>query len=180
MDSINRTRHKARRAYELRRIRDALLGVAPVAAVATIAALVGMRPWSALAFGIASCAMGAALLWYGRDVQRAVLPGFLAGLVPLVLALCANQFHSCGPSGCSSFCVPACTLGGLVAGLAVARIGESRRAGSTFWLAASGLALLTGAMGCACIGYAGLVGLGFGFTAGSIPSLVRKALSGSS
>jgi hypothetical protein len=114
------------------------------------------------------------MLWYGRDPQRAVLPGIAAGPVPLVLALCANNMHSCGLEGCASLCVPACALGGVVAGSAVASVGNQRRAGIWFWLSASALALLTGAMGCACIGYSGVIGLGIGFAAGVVPGLLRK------
>jgi hypothetical protein len=182
MDSTDlaQAQRRARVAYELARLRLALLGVAPVAAVVVVAACVAHRPVSTLWFGVATIAVGAVMLWYGRDPQRAVLPGIAAGLVPLALALCTNNMHSCGPDGCSSFCVPACTLGGVVAGLAVASVGNQRRAGVWFWLSASGLALLTGSMGCACIGYSGVVGLGVGFAAGVIPGLLRRTFAGKS
>jgi len=182
MDSTDlaQVQRRARVAYELGRLRLALLGVAPVVVVVAVAACVARRPMSTLWFGVATIAAGAAMLWYGRDPQRAVLPGIAAGLVPLALALCANNMHSCGPDGCSSLCVPACTLGGVVAGLAVASVGNQRRAGVWFWLSASGLALLTGSMGCACIGYSGVVGLGVGFAAGVVPGLLRRAFAGKS
>ena len=118
------------------------------------------------------------MLWYGRDPQKAVLPGIAAGLVPLVFALCANHMHACGADGCSSLCVPACALGGVVAGLAVASVGNQRNTGPWFWVSASSLALLTGAMGCACIGYSGVIGLGLGFGAGMVPGLLRRAFGG--
>ncbi len=79
--------------------------------------------------------------------------------------------------GCSSLCVPACTLGGVVAGLAVARVGNQRRAGIWFWPSSSGLALLTGSMGCACIGYSGVASLGIGFAAGVVPGLLRRTFA---
>ena len=47
--------------------------------------------------------IGAAMLWYGRDPQKAVLPGIVAGLVPLVFALCANHMHACGADGFGRF-----------------------------------------------------------------------------
>jgi hypothetical protein len=97
-----------------------------------------------------------------------------AGLVPLVLALCANHVHHCSADGCMTLCVPACAVGGLAAGLAVAGVGNRRRAGAVFWLPASGLALLTGAMGCSCVGYAGVAGLGLGFAAGVVPGALRR------
>ena len=177
MDStdLTRLRRRVRWAYELGRVRRALLGVAPVAVIIAVAACVGHRPMSALWFGLATISAGAVMLWYGRDPQKAVLPGITAGLVPLVLALCANHIHSCGPDGCSSLCIPACALGGVIAGFAVASVGNQRKAGIWFWLSASSLAVLTGAMGCTCIGYSGVVGLAFGFASGVVPALLRRA-----
>ena len=177
MDSseLVRVRRRARVAYELGRMRRALLGVAPVVVIVAVAACFAHRPASTLWFGLATMSVGGLMLWYGRDPQRAVLPGIAAGLVPLVFALCANNIHTCGPDGCTTFCAPACAVGGIVAGLAVAGIGNQRRAGISFWLTGSALALLTGAMGCACIGYSGVVGLGLGFIAGVVPGLIRRA-----
>jgi hypothetical protein len=179
MDSteLAHVQKRVRWSYELGRLRRALLGVAPVLVIVAVAACVAHRPLSALGFGLATVAVGAAMLWYGRDPQKAVLPGVAAGLVPLALAFCANHMHSCGADGCNSLCVPACALGGVVAGLAVASVGNQRRAGIWFWLSASSLALLTGAMGCACIGYSGVLGLGIGFGAGVVPGLLRRALA---
>ncbi|HET9955323.1 MAG TPA: hypothetical protein VFQ61_12500 [Polyangiaceae bacterium] len=178
MESIelDQVMRRARRAYELGRARRALMGVAPVVFIVACAACVTHRPVSTLWFGLAAVAVGGLMLWYGRDPQRAVLPGVLAGLVPLILAIGANRIHVCGPHGCGTLCVPACAIGGVVAGLAVAGVGQQRRAGAWFWLSASGLALLTGAMGCACIGYSGVLGLLGGFLAGLVPALVRRAL----
>lgn len=176
MDSTDVTAlmRRARRGYELGRVRRALLGVAPLLLIVPLAACSTARPASTLLFGAATFAIGALLLWYGRDPQKAVLPGVAAGLVPLVMALCANRMHYCGPDGCTSLCVPACTLGGVLAGLVVARVGHVRRARVWYWLSASGLALLTGAMGCSCIGYSGIFGLGAGFALGLVPALVRR------
>lgn len=171
-------KQRTRRAYELGRLRRALLGVVPVIGISALAAWVAHRPSSTLWFGLATAAIGAAMLWYGREPQKAVLPGIAAGLVPLTLALCASQVHSCGANGCSTLCVPACALGGVVAGLAVARVGNRRGLGIWFWLSASSLALFTGAMGCSYIGYSGVVGLVIGFAAGVVPGLVRRAKIG--
>lgn len=180
MDSIDlaHVQRRLRRAYEFGRLRHALLGVAPVALIVAVAACVGHRPISTLWFGLATMSAGAVMLWYGRDPQKAVLPGIAAGLVPLTFALCANHIHSCSAGVCNSLCMPACMLGGAIAGLAVAVVGNQRKGGIWFWLSASSLALLTGAMGCSCIGYSGVVGLGLGFGAGVVPGLLRRALDG--
>jgi hypothetical protein len=171
---VLRVERRLRRAYELGRLRLALIGVLPLTLVVVVAMLLTQRPLSALAFGALAVATGAGMLFYGRDPQRAVLPGVAAGLVPLSFALCASHVHHCGPDGCSTLCLPACIVGGVVSGLLVASVGHRRGAGTTFWLSASGLALLTGAMGCTCIGHSGVVGLALGFVLGSAPRMLRK------
>lgn len=171
---LSRIERRVRRSYELGRARLALAGALPVLVVVAGATLATHRPMSALAFGALTVAAVAGMLFYGRDPQRAVLPGVAAGLVPLTLALCASHVHHCGPDGCSTLCVPACILGGVASGLVVASAGHRRGAGTAFWLSASGVALLTGAMGCTCIGYSGVAGLALGYAVGSMPGLLRK------
>lgn len=172
---LERRQRRARWAYERARLGRGLLGAAPMVLVMVAAALAAHRPASTIAFGALALLAGTAALWYGRAPQRAVLPGVAAGLVPLVASLVANHLHACGPDGCTSYCVPACAAGGVVAGLAVAAIGHRRRAGVGYWVAASALSFLTGAMGCACIGYSGVIGLALGFALGVAPGLTRWA-----
>lgn len=177
MDSTDfeRVKVRARVRYELARLRNALVGFAPALLVVAAAACIASRPGYAMAFGCAMFGVGVALLWYGRDLKHAVLPGLAAGLVPLVFALCANHFgHVCTGSGCMSMCVPACTAGGLLAGLTVAVIGYRGRHGLGYWAGASVIALLTGAMGCACVGYSGVIGLALGYGVGFLPMVARK------
>jgi hypothetical protein len=166
---------RTRARYEWARAKRAVVGFAPLLFVVTVATAMAKHPSATGAFGVAAFIAGAVMLWYGRDPKRAVLPGVLAGFVPLALALCTSHMHGCMGDGCMMMCVPACSVGGLVAGLAVASVGNQRRAGAMFWLSASGLALLTGAMGCACVGYSGVAGLAVGFAAGVVPGLLRRA-----
>jgi hypothetical protein len=178
MDSseLDQIERRVRRSYEWSRLRQALLGFAPVLGVVAVAVALAREPSTALAFGLGVFLVGVMLLWYGRDLRRAVLPGVAAGLVPLALALCASHWHHCDAHACTSFCVPACAAGGLLAGLGVAAVGNQRRAGAAYWLPASGLALLTGAMGCSCVGHAGIAGLAIGYGAGVVSELVRRRL----
>lgn len=171
---ISQLQKRARLAYEFARLRRAALGMVPVIVIAALATCFSHRPMSAIVFGTFAVTAGLLMLWFGREPQKAVLPGIAAGVVPLVFALCANYVHSCGMHGCSTWCVPACAFGGVVAGLAVAWMGNQRHAGPLFWVSASGLALLIGAMGCSCVGYSGVVGLGLGFVAGTVPGLLRR------
>jgi hypothetical protein len=169
-------KRRARRAYEWSRVRRALWGFAPVMLIIAAATLLTKRPGSALAFGVTLFAFGVSALWYGRGAQRAVLPGLVLGLVPLALALCASQMnHMCMGDACMAVCMPACTAGGLIAGLGMAIFGYRQRQGARYWLTASAIALLTGAMGCSCVGYGGVAGLALGFGVGlgvlSLPRL---------
>lgn len=168
----------ARRRYELGRLRRAALGALPLLPLLSVALCLTHRPTSTLFFGLGALAATLTMLWYGRVAQRAVLPGVAAGFVPLALSLCANQIHHCGMNGCSSFCAPACTLGGTIAGLAVMGVARRRGLGSGFLLGASAVALLTGAMGCTCVGYSGVLGLGVGFVLGLVPGLLRSRRAG--
>jgi len=181
MDStdLKAVQRAARFRYEWSRTWRALLGFSPAVVLVIMAAWLSQRTASALAFGSLMFAIGALLLWYGRGLNRAVLPGLLAGLLPLSSALCANHMgHVCTGGACVSLCLPACIVGGVGAGLFVAFLARSKGRGVRFLLAASTLALLTGAMGCGCIGFSGVIGLAGGYLVGVIPN-ARKLLTSS-
>ncbi len=179
MDTVDLTRveRRARARYEWARAWTATLGFAPVLIIVASAAILGRHSYATLALGVGMFVAGAVMLWYGREPKRAVLPGVLAGLIPLALVLCANHLHGCTGDDCMMVCMPACVAGGVVAGFVVAAVAARRRASIAFWVSASGLTLLTGAMGCACIGYAGVLGLAAGYLVGVIPGLIRRALA---
>jgi hypothetical protein len=182
MDSakLQRLEHRARRAYEWSRARRAAIGFAPVSILVGGAVVLGEHPTGALAFGAALFLLGVLMLWHGRELKRSVLPGLVAGLIPLVAVLCVHRFEPCCTGAhcahCMAMCLPACAAGGLGAGLVVAAVGLRHRRGLWFWLAASGIALSTGAMGCICVGMAGLGGLGLGYAFGFAPGLVATLL----
>jgi hypothetical protein len=175
---LRQVEKRLRRAYELRRLRNAVLGFAPMLALVVPAAVVGGRLGVALAVGVALFVFGVVSLWYGREPGRGVLPGAIGGSVALMLALCANQIgHLCTGERCMSWCLPACIAGGVIAGALVSFVGFRQRRGVGYWVTASGITLLTGAVGCSCVGYSGLGGLALGFVAalaiGATSSLVR-------
>lgn len=176
MDSIDLDllERKARVRYELVRAGRSLLGFAPALVLVAAAAALGRRPSSAVMFGSMLFVSGAFLLWRGQTLHRAVLPGLLSGVIPLVFALVANHGHACAGGHCSTWCLPACTAGGVVAGLGVSWFANKRGLDWRFFAGASAVSLLTGAMGCSCIGYSGVIGLGAGFLVGAVPMGVRR------
>ena len=171
---LTEAERRTRAHYEWARAKRALIGFSPVLLVVAVAAATARHPSVTAAFGMGVFVAGAVMLWYGRDPKRAVLPGVLAGFVPLALALCTSHVHGCSGEACMMMCVPTCSAGGFVAGLAVAGVANRRRAGAVFWVSAAALALLTGAMGCVCMGYPGVAGLAVGFAAGVVPGLLRR------
>lgn len=155
---------RLRRTYERARLRHALLAFAPMVAVVALAALAGEHAHVALLAGAVLLPLGVFALWYGRDAARGVLPGALGGTFAFTLALCANQMgHLCTGEVCMSWCLPACVAGGTLSGVLVSFLGLKQQRGAAYWLTASGVTLLTGALGCSCIGYAGIAGLAVGF-----------------
>lgn len=171
---LPRIRARARWAYERGRLQRALLGVAPLSLTVAIATCVAVRPETAAGLGVAAVLLGTLMLWYGRDPKRAFIWGAAAGIIPLVLAIVASHVHACGAEGCTNWCVPACSGGGVLAGGLVAFQGYKRRAGRWFLISASALALLVGSMGCSCIGASGVIGLMLGFGFGVAPGILKR------
>ena len=168
---------RARLRYEFARAGRSLVGFAPALLLVAVAAGLGRRPGSAVMFGSMLFFSGAFLLWRGQTMHKAVLPGLLAGVIPLTFAIMANRGHACAGGHCSTWCLPACITGGVVAGFAVSWFAKKRGLDWRFLVGASAVSLLTGAMGCACIGYSGVFGLAAGFLAGAVPMTVSKLIA---
>lgn len=150
----------AQRAYERSRLGRAVAVAAPVALLPAMSLLLGTSAASAAALGAALVAAVLLLVWRGGVLALGGAAGLKAGVIPLAFAHAAKAFgHVCTPAGCTTLCVPACATGGVIAGILVevwAR--RSPRPNVTRALGA-GVAFLTGALGCSCVGYAGLAAL---------------------
>lgn len=172
---VEALKRRLRRVYELRRLRSAVVGFAPMLLLIALAAALGGRLALASVAGASLFLLGVASLWYGREPGRGVLPGALAGAFALLLALCANHMgHFCTGERCLSWCVPACVAGGVIAGGLVSFVGLRQRRGAGYWVTASSITLLTGALGCSCVGFAGIGGLAAGFVAALAASLASS------
>lgn len=180
MDSIDLSalEQSARRRYERARLVRSVLGFLPVVLLVLVATSLNRRSLAAATFGGVLFATGVVLLWRGRELAKGVLPGVASGLVPLSFALVANLGHGCAAGHCSTWCLPACTAGGVVAGVIVSTIGLRHRLGLGFWLGGASMSLLTGAMGCSCVGFSGVLGMLAGFATGLVPQVVRWRRAG--
>lgn len=168
---------RARVRYELTLLRRAVLGFAPALALVALSVWLNRRSLLAAVSGGVLFASGVVALWRGGALRRAVLPGVLAGLLPLGFALIANRGHFCASGHCSTYCLPACTAGGVLAGLIVSTVARRRGLGLSFLATASALSMLTGAMGCSCAGASGVFGMMAGFSVGLVPYAVRALRS---
>lgn len=165
---------RARRAYELGRVRRALKVALFVPVLTALAvACCGPKAGALVCGGLLSVAV-VALLWRGEAAGRAVLPGVLAGLAPFSLAVCgALGGHPCVEGPWCTFLVGACFVGGLVGGLFVAA--SSSRGNWRELGVGAGLAALTGALGCVVAGTVGVVGLGAGVLFGALPVFALRS-----
>lgn len=179
MDSIDLARllREARGRYERARLGLSFAGATPLLLVVGGAAVVGKHPNSVVLFGGLLFVTGVVLLWRGRDLRLALLPGVLSGLIPLVFALVANYGHGCSSDHCSTLCVPACTAGGVTASVVVSVVATRLKLSWGVWLSASAVSILTGAMGCACVGYSGIFALIGGFAIGLAPQFARRVFA---
>lgn len=172
-EAMMRLEARARRAYELGRLRGALW-VSPFAIAAGAAALACGRPAPlVLALTGALLALGVGLSFRGGAAGRAVLPGLAAGSAPLALPLLmATVGHACFGPACLSLCQPSCIAGGAVAGIVIARAAAQPGRDLRFLAAAVAVAGLTGALGCTIAGAFGVLGMLAGAVAAGTPVLV--------
>jgi hypothetical protein len=164
---------RARRAYEMGRLRAALR-VAPFVLAAAAAAVACGRPailTGVLASTLLVLCIGVSCA--GGPGGRGVMPGLVAGAAPLGMPLLmATVGHACFGPACMALCLPACVVGGAVAGVVIARSAARREPDRRFVASAVAVAALTGALGCTIAGVAGVLGMLAGTVAAGAPVLV--------
>lgn len=113
----------------------------------------------------------------GGDGFRGVRAGLFAGALPLTAALASEQMGAvCTPIGCSSVCAAACAASGAAAALWVARGLRRHEAAPKSWLFAGSSLIATGALGCACVSYTGVIALTIAVAASlGTASVLRRA-----
>lgn len=162
------------RAYERGRVRSALLVALPLAALPLCSVWAGTSAALGCVAGALLVASSFVFLWRGRLAGRAVVPGVIAGSIPMACALIARTGgHLCTEHMCLSLCIPACFGGGVAAGLLIARWARRSPRRWTAAALAGSLAAVVGSLGCSCAGYTGVMSLLVGMTAVSLPALAR-------
>lgn len=151
---------RSRQAYERGRHARAACFSALLAALGLFSLFFGTRPTLTVVISGALACVAWLCFWQGKHFEKAVIPGVLAGLIPLSLALLARSYgHVCTGSECVSLCLPACSVGGVAAGMLVTRHAKRSSKGITAAAISGSLALLIGSLGCSCAGYSGVLGM---------------------
>jgi hypothetical protein len=150
----------ARRAYERGRTAKALRTAALALPMALLSLDCCAKHEATLLLAALLAALSGALTFRGGAMGRGVVPGFVAGAVPLLVPLFACS--ACAAVGGPLAFAP-CVVGGLASGAIIAhyaaREGEERGA---FVVAAGTVAALAGSLGCVLVGLGGLVAMGAG------------------
>lgn len=163
MVDLERLAKRARRAYELGRIRSAARIAAYVAPVGALCVLMSPRKGECLCLVFVLLAFVVGMRWRNRrDGGNAEL-GLIAGALPLG----AGQLLALDPSICGG---PACILGAslvaAVAGIWIAwRLRENAESLDAY-LAALGIAVLAASVGCTALGLIGILGVALGVALG--------------
>lgn len=167
---LEQLQQRARTAYERGRWRRACIEAWPVVVLAGVVLVFGSRPSVAMVLAAVLLVLVVLLGHRGGDWRRAIVPGLVAGSIPMVAGLSACHLpHGCGGPVCMSLCIPLVSVAALVGGVLLARRALRSR---PQLLVSALLASLTGAMGCIAIGVAGPLGLAAGIVISTFPALV--------
>jgi hypothetical protein len=178
---MDEARSRAKNAYEWGRAQMALTH-ALIAFPAMLIALISpaSRVHIAACGGALFCVV-AIFSFLGGTQGRSVMPGLLAGFLPLVVpAILRTLGHGCTGMECCltgrcPTCLVACVGSGLVAGavIGIATLSESRRPWTLLGSAAL-IAITAGSLGCLVAGVSGIVGMVAGTIASATPILVAR------
>lgn len=166
---LEQLQSRARRAYERGRWRLGIASAWPALILAGLCIGLGGKPLATVGIAIVLAVTIAIAVQRGRHHARAVVPGLLAGALPLLAGLLACRIpHVCAGTTCMELCAPLCLGAGAIAGLSlvVRRQRAGRSNAPSLWVATA-VALLTGALGCFFVGIGGLAGLALGLSLGT-------------
>jgi len=108
---------RARRQYELCRLRHTLQRSWPVVPIIAVGALYHSDTALIASAGAILFALATLFSWLGQTWGRAIFPGFLAGAPPLLIPRLVPANAFCWIGGrCWEWCMLLCPLSGLIAG----------------------------------------------------------------
>jgi hypothetical protein len=152
---------RARQSYELARWAKGLRAAALVVPMAVVSLGGCGHRETALAIAAVLAVLAAALVWRGGVAGRGVVPGLVAGVVPLGFPLVACPLSE--RFGAAHLPVLICVAGGVVSGAIVAAYAAREPSDRARFVVSAGLiAGVAGSMGCAILGLGGVAAMGVG------------------
>lgn len=165
---------RARRAYELARVRVAARAAWLLGPLAAACALVTGAGDECACVGVLLLVAAVVLRWRSRQGAEGVAIGLFAGAIPLVAALVvARVAPGCVGGPFPSLCAGLCFATGLPAGMWLGLRAARGRLDVVSRVAAVGVAILAASLGCVGLGTAGVVGAALGLLLGSAPVVWR-------
>jgi hypothetical protein len=162
---------RARSAYERGRVLHGLQASWLAVPMIALSLTMAPRPELSLGAGALLLALAIGLRFRGGPSGRAVVPALLAGMAPLLMPLLMRAGgHCCIAGACWPVCMIGCIVGGASAGLMIGFTSVlEREALGEFLIAATVIAGLSGVLGCAIVGAAGMAGMLLAVIAASWP-----------
>lgn len=162
---------RARRAYELGRLRMASRVALLVIPAVALGVMLSSARSECACLGVIVLASAVGLRWYGRGYDRAVVPGVIAGVLPMSAGLVSPRLLAAGEE---VTCAVLCAVG-LVSGIMLARYATRDAQGldGRRWLVGVGIAAVMAIIGCLGHGFEALLGLLLGSVIVAAYFLVR-------
>lgn len=136
---------RAMRNYELARLRVASRVAIVVVPIVCVAMAISSQPTDCACIGFLLLLGVMGMRWYGRGLDRIVIPGLLAGTIPMFAGLLKSKFPS---ADAEVACIALCSLG-FLSGAYLARSAFTNcTARVKGWIGGVGVAAATALMGC--------------------------------
>jgi hypothetical protein len=171
-------RLRARRAYELGRLRRGLEHALWVVPLAGLSWLGGTTPLHALGLAAVLAALVVAFVQRGEVFGRAASHGLMLGGVAAFLPVAARAIEPCCvTTSCGAWCLPACVVGGALAGALLGWRGALETGRRLPYIASAAVvACAAGGFGCCnLVGLGGILGISFGLLVGAPSALWLRA-----
>lgn len=167
--NLNDIEQKAKRAYELGRVRASLPFALLIVPLIFLSAYLCEREALACAIGFGLILVCLFFLWRGQHLGRAVVPGFVVGLF---MFGAPTLLHALGLCCRNNIETVVCASSGLIAGGFLAYRTAAAKAKISYLFASAFVALLTGTLGCAALGASAIGGLVGGFALAALPTFL--------
>jgi hypothetical protein len=152
---------RARGAYERGRVLHALRAGWLALPMIALSVSLAHRPELSLGAGGLLVLLALFMRFRGGPSGRAVMPALIAGVAPLLLPMIMRMGgHCCVAGACWPVCMIGCIVGGVAAGLMIGFASAlERESRGGFLIAATLITGLSGVLGCAIVGAAGMAGM---------------------